>query len=349
MDSPQKVSRRSRLLRTLPGLGFALLLAAAATALGTAVPVFGAPVCGILLGVLAGVLLRRWCYPFHAAAGSGARVASTYLLQAGIVILGVGLPFTSLVDIGAAIAPIMLATFAVTLSGALLLGRLMKLDPELRILIGAGTAICGASAIAAIAAVLHPAKDRIAIALGTVLTFSVTGALIFPVLGSLAGLSDEMFGIWAGTAINDTSTVVAAAYAFGAAAGTYAVVVKLARSLLIVPLCLAVQAWVAVRSHRRGTPVKGVLRSVPIFVFLFVGATFLPAAGILPAAAQEGAGLASTFLVTAALAAIGVLLRPAQLTAAGVRPLAFGGLLGILAGGVSLALLTFWPALTVPG
>lgn len=161
--------------------------------------------------------------------------------------LGAGLSLGEVVRVGGESLPVMAGTLTVALGGAWALGRLLGVHREAALLIGVGTGICGASAIAAVTAVTGPAKDRVAYALGTIFTFNIAAVLLFPPLGHLLGLSQEGFGLWSGTAVNDTSSVVAASYAYGATAGAYAVVVKLTRSLMIVPVCLILQA-------RKGRP-----------------------------------------------------------------------------------------------
>jgi uncharacterized membrane protein YadS len=137
-------------------------------------------------------------------------------------------------------------------------------------------------------------------------------------------------------AINDTSSVVAAAGTFGAAVGAYAVIVKLSRSLMIVPLCVAVRLWRPAPDD--GAPRPGLLRVFPLFVLGFLAAAALAAAGVVPAGAHPLVSAVSTFLISMALAAIGTTLDVARIRAAGLRPLAFGGLLGVLVGAGSLGI-----------
>ena len=229
-------------------------------------------------------------------------------------------------------------TLAVALAGAWAGGRLLRLPPDATTLIGVGTGICGASAIAATTAVIGAAEADVAYAMGTIFTFNIAAVLLFPALGHLLGLSQQAFGLWSGTAVNDTSSVVAAAYSYGSAAGGYAVVVKLTRSLMIVPVSLGLHA---LRLRRGGTapePRTAWWRALPVFILGFLAASALDTAGGIPASWHPGLALLGTFLITVALSGIGLSLRPAQLRAAGPRPLLLGGLLWVLVATTSLGI-----------
>src|SRR5215207_4225972 len=308
----------------VPGLLVVLGLAAAAVPLGRLVPVVGGPVFGIVLGVLAGLLLRPLradrCRPGYAFASKG-------LLQLSIVVLGTGLSLQQVVRVGGSSLPVMLGTLTVALGGASLFGRLLGVRGDTQTLIGVGTAICGASAIAAATAAIGAKRSSVAYALATIFTFNVAAVLLFPPLGHLLGLSAESFGLWAGTAINDTSSVVAAGYVYSQEAGDQALVVKLTRSLMLVPIVLGLVILKSRREARitaatsagvrQGLPWR---RMVPLFLIGFIAAAGLRSAGLVPDGWQDNLSLLGTFLITSALVAIGLSLRPAELRAAGFRP-----------------------------
>ncbi|MGN9839776.1 YeiH family protein [Nonomuraea sp. H19] len=329
----------------IPGLALAVSLAALATGLGSLVPLVGGPVFGILAGVAAGWALRRSEPAAFERCRPGSAVAGRHVLQAAIVVMGLGLPLTEVLGVGGAALPVTLGTLGIALAGAWLLGGLLRLHPETRLLIGVGTGVCGASAIAAVAAVARPAQERVAQAMGTIFTFNVLAVLVYPLLGRLLGLSPQGFGLWAGTAINDTSSVVAAAYSYGSEAGQHAVVVKLARSLMIVPICLALHAW-RHRSDRRAPAARppgraGLLRAFPLFIVAFVAASALAATGAIPASWLPALSWAGSFLITVALTGIGLTLDPARTRRSGARSLLLGGLLGIAVGTTGLLLQVF--------
>jgi uncharacterized integral membrane protein (TIGR00698 family) len=322
----------------VPGLAVAVLVAGVATAAGAEVPLVGGPVFGIVLGLLVATVVRpgeRW--------RRGFAVAAKPVLQTSIVVLGATLSLQQVAAVGASSLPVMLGTLAVALGGAWLVGRLLGLDRDTTLLVGVGTAICGASAIAATQSVLKARESTVAYAIGTIFTFNVVAVLAYPPLGHLLGLGPHAFGLWAGTAINDTSSVVAAGYAYGADAGPFAVVVKLTRSLMIIPVVLAVSLLV---SRRRGGAAGGGAarrplpwaRLVPLFLVGFVVASALTTVGAVPASFHPVLTVVGTFLITTALSGIGLSLRLGDLRRSGVRPLLLGACLWALVGASSLGL-----------
>ncbi|MCS7479045.1 YeiH family protein [Umezawaea endophytica] len=323
------VTRESRLLRTAPGLLLALGIAAVATGLGRLVPVVGGPVFAIVLGTLAATLWKPLRDP---RLTPGYAAASTTVLQLSIVVLGTGLQVRQVIQVGTESLPVLLGTLAIALGGAWLLGGLLHVRGDTRTLIGVGTGICGASAIAATTAVIKPKQTHVAYALGTIFACNIAAVLLFPPLGHLLGLSPHAFGLWAGTAINDTSSVVAAAYAYGGDAGEYALVVKLTRTLTLVPIVTVL----AIRANRRGALPWH--RLVPPFLLGFIAAVVLGSLGVLPA----GLSALGPFLITTALAGFGLSLRPDDLRRAGARPLLLGVLLwlAVAAGSLGLQALT---------
>ena len=327
----------------LPGLVVAVVLALAATAVGMALPVVGAPVSGVVLGVVVGVLVRPRVAPDRMTALSpGLRVASKLVLQVAVVLLGARLSLGEVARVGADSLPVMLGTVAVCLAGAAVAGRLLGVGGELQVLIGTGTAICGASAIAAVTPVVRASSTNVAYALSTVFAFNIAAVLLFPPLGQLLGMSQEAFGLFAGTAVNDTSSVVAAAATFGPAAADHAVVVKLVRTLLIIPIVLVLALLVARRDRRQaGADTAGrpsVLRLVPWFLLGFLALATVNSLGLVPDSWHDPLATVATFLITVALAAIGLSTDIPALRATGMRPLVFGAVLWLLVTGSALGL-----------
>jgi uncharacterized integral membrane protein (TIGR00698 family) len=333
--------------RVGPGLLVALGVAVVATALGRLVPIVGGPVLGILLGavtaaVVPGLRAERW--------KPGYTAASKQVLQLSIVVLGSGLSLQQVLQVGGRSLPVMLGTLAIALGGAWLLGRWLGVRGDTQILIGVGTGICGASAIAATTAVIKAKQDQVAYALGTIFTFNIAAVLLFPPIGHLLGMSPHSFGLWAGTAVNDTSSVVAAAYAYGGDAGSYGIVVKLTRSLMLIPIVIVLAILTARKQARAdaaragGAPAAFSLRAmpwrkiVPVFLIGFAAAAALDSVGAIPAAWHPGLSTVGTFLITAALAGIGLSLRLSEMRKAGHRPLLLGALLWIAVAVGSLGL-----------
>jgi uncharacterized integral membrane protein (TIGR00698 family) len=266
-------------------------------------------------------------------AAPGISFASKKLLQAAIVLLGTGLGLGAVLQVGLRSLPVMLVTLAAALAGGAAVGRLLGIDAPLRTLLSVGTGICGASAIAAVAAVVEVEAAEVAYAVSTIFVFNVAAVLLFPPLGHALGLGTRAFGLWAGTAVNDTSSVVAAGYAYSHAAGAYAVVVKLTRTLLIVPIVLVLAA----RARRGEGGARARARpAVPLFLVLFLVAAAVDSTGVLDAYVRHELSTVALFLVAVALAAVGLSAQPARIRAAGVRPLALGAVLWALVASTSL-------------
>ncbi|MDT7708174.1 MAG: hypothetical protein QOG20_3781 [Pseudonocardiales bacterium] len=330
----------NRLGHGLPGLAVALGVAVVATLAGTEVPVVGGPVFGIVLGVLVATVLRP-----GETLRPGLAFASRPVLQASIVVLGATLSLQQVAQVGASSLPVMLGTLAVALLGAWGLGRLLGVRGPTQLLIGVGTGICGASAIAATQAVIRAKDSQVAYAIGTIFTFNIVAVLAFPQIGHLLHLDPHSFGLWAGTAINDTSSVVAAAYAYGGDAGSYAVVVKLTRSLMIIPIVTALALWAAHRDsdgdrRERRFSFRSLpwTKLVPPFLVGFVATAALNSAGIIPSTWHSALTFTGTFLITTALAGIGLSLRLGDIRRAGIRPLLLGAGLWLLVAATSLGL-----------
>ncbi len=319
----------------LVGALMCVAVALVATALGLRFPVVGGPVFAILIGA---AIATAWKLPERFI--PGVRWCSKTLLQWSIVLLGTSLSVQEIAQGGLRTLPLMLVTFAVVLIVAYVVGGLLGLDRDLRRLLGVGTAICGGSAIAAVSSVIEADQADIAYALGAVFLFNVVAVIVFPVLGHAMHLSQHAFGVWAGTAINDTSSVVAAAMSYGRAAGSTGVIVKLTRTLLIVPLVLF-YAWrraSALRAEGRRVPWVSIL---PWFVLWFVVAAALNSFGLIPAAAQEPLHQLALFAIVVALAGVGLSTDAARIRASGVRPLALGAILWAAIALTSLAVARF--------
>ncbi|MQA07553.1 MAG: putative sulfate exporter family transporter [Pseudonocardiaceae bacterium] len=339
VDAPEAAPARSSTSTPLPGLALAVLVAVPASLLGRLVPVVGGPIFGLLLGVSSAVLLRR-------VTGGGRRlepgfaVGGKQVLQLSIVLLGTGLPFTQVLRVGGESLPVMVGTLTVALLVAWGVGRALRVDGSARTLIGVGTGICGASAIAAVTSVITVSQAGVAYAVATIFVCNILAVVAFPAFGHLLDLSQSAFGVWSGTAINDTSSVVAAAYSYGTEAGDGAVVVKLARSLMIIPICLALVWWRRRASARRtehATPMPW-WRVFPLFIIGFLLASAARTVGLIPDGWLPLLAAAGPFLITVALTAIGFSLRLPALRQAGVRPLVLGLVVWLAVAASSLGL-----------
>ncbi len=300
------------------GLLLVALVVAPAMLFGAWVPVVGGAVSALLLGLA--VSAAGITQPRHKP---GIRFAQGPLLRASVVMLGFGLSLSEVAKTGLASLPLTLITLAVAFLTAWGLSRLLRLSGAVPILIGVGTAICGGSAIAATAPVIGARDHEIALSMTTIFLFNVAGALLFPPLGHLMGLSDYGFGLWAGTAINDTSSVLAAGYQYSQTAGELATVVKLTRASLIVPVTLVLAMWLA-RRNRGATGNASVGSAFPWFILGFVAAAAIGSTGLLPPTALHGLKIVAQIFIVAALAGIGLSANLKQMIATGPRPILLG-------------------------
>jgi uncharacterized integral membrane protein (TIGR00698 family) len=317
---------RHRVPPKAAGLAAAVTIGIFATLAGMAVPVVGAPVFAVATGVLLSPLARRTTWSPDVAKGP--------VLQLSVVLLGAQLSLGQVVTVGAGSLPVMLGTLGVCLLLAWLVGRQLGVPRDLRTLIGVGTGICGASAIAATTPAIKAKSNDVAYAISTIFLFNVAAVLLFPPLGHLLGLSQHAFGLFAGTAVNDTSSVVAAAGAYGPAAVQYAVVVKLVRTLMIIPVVLALSAL----TSRERLGLRSAAKLVPWFLIAFLAVAGLHTAGLIPADAQTFLHQLALLFIAVALAGVGLSTDLAALRRAGTRPLLLGLILWAAVSVTSLAL-----------
>ena len=302
-----------------PGLLLATGIGLLALLLGRWAPLIGGPVIGIVLGILVRNLLspgERW--------NPGIAFAGKKVLQWSIIALGFGLSLSQVAKTGLESLSVTLVTLTVAFLSAWALGRWLGVHDKLKILIGVGTAICGGSAIAAVTPIIKPDEHDTAFAISTIFLFNVVAVLLFPLLGHLLHLSDLGFGLWAGTAINDTSSVVAAGYSYSSAAGDYATIVKLTRATLIIPICLILAFAVAAREKKNGAADFSLRRIFPWFILWFLVASSIRTAGLIPAALLPALHDLAEFLIIVALTAIGLSANLRKMVSSGVRPILLG-------------------------
>jgi uncharacterized integral membrane protein (TIGR00698 family) len=319
MSSVAPLPAREGLPQRLPGLILAVLVAAVAWGLGKLLPLIGGPVIGIVIGIA----IRFFVAPTPTYL-PGIRFASKQVLQWSIIALGFGLSLTQVAHTGLESLSVTLTTMAAAGIAAFALGRWLGIHDKLRLLIGVGTAICGGSAIAAVVPIIKPDEHDTAFAISTIFLFNLVAVLLFPLLGHLMHMSDLGFGLWAGTAINDTSSVVAAGYSYSHAAGDYATIVKLTRATLIIPICLVLAMIVGWRERKKGGSDFSLARIFPWFILWFLVASALRTSGLVPEAILPWIHLLAEFLIIVALTAIGLSADLRRMAATGIRPILLG-------------------------
>jgi uncharacterized integral membrane protein (TIGR00698 family) len=305
-----------------PGLLLTLALAVPAWLLGKLLPLVGAPIFAILVGMLLSFIKRPRILE------EGIRFSGKKVLQYSIVFLGFSLDLGVIVRVGTQSLVVMLFTLSAAFLTAYLVGRALGLATNTKILIGVGTSICGGSAIAAVAPVIDADDREVAFSISTIFLFNIIAVFLFPALGHLLRMDESQFGLWAGTAINDTSSVVAAAFSFGDEAGRFATVVKLTRTLMIIPITLVLALSRRRGESKRAAGASGVSfrfsKIFPWFVLGFVLASLVRSLGILPLAADSTLNDIGKFGICTAMAAIGLNTRPRELLKNGLRPIVLG-------------------------
>jgi uncharacterized integral membrane protein (TIGR00698 family) len=316
-----------------PGIGLCLILAGGAWLLGKSFPVIGGPVFGIVLGMILTALLpgeeRR------TALAEGVAFSSKKLLQAAIILLGFEMDLFRVFQVGRESLLLIVGTLAAAFLTAIVIGRFLKTDRNMTILIGVGTAICGGSAIAATAPVIRARDEEIAHAISTIFLFNIGAVFLFPALGHLLGMTDAGFGLFAGTAINDTSSVVAAAAAWSQTAGsnealTMATIVKLTRTLMIIPITLALSLMTTRRERKDADKNEvgkkadySIVRIFPWFIIGFLGASLIHSIFPMPELSRWLVG-GGKFLIIMAMAGIGWNTNLKRLLTNGFRPILLG-------------------------
>ena len=302
----------------LPGVLLSFGIAAVSIFLGGLLPLIGSSVLAIVFGI---VLNNSMKLP--AMFQEGLSYSGKKLLQYSIIFLGFSMSIGQVSETGLSSLRISLITILRAFLAAYLPGRFFKMNRVLTILIGFGTAICGGSAIAAASPILEADEEEIALSISTIFFFNILAVFIFPFLGHLLQMSDAFFGTWAGTAINDTSSVVAAGYTYSPSAGDLATIVKLSRALMIVPACLifAVYRYIKSKQSAQKTNLKHIF---PWFIAWFVLASLISSLGFLPAAVIPYTKFISQWLMAMALAAIGAKASFKQFKQAGAAPLLTG-------------------------
>ena len=284
--------------------------------LGAFIPLVGGPVFGIILGML----VALWHRPVIFEAGI--LFISKKILPVSIILLGFEMNLFQVFDIGSQSLYIIVFTLSAAFITAWIFGHYFNLEGNTIILIGVGTAICGGSAIAATAPVISATDRDVAYSISTIFLFNIAAVFIFPFAGHLLGMSDVGFGMWAGTAINDTSSVVAAGYSYSNEAGNFATIVKLTRSLMIVPVTLVLALITAKKNTDNNA--FSFIKIFPWFIFGFLAASIANTAEIIPA--MLGTALAHTgkFFIIMAMTSIGLNTHLGHLVTHGIKPVLLG-------------------------
>lgn len=326
----------------VPGFALALVIAALSKWIEGLLPVhlIGASVIALFLGMLLHSLLKP-----SELLKPGLKFTSKKVLKFAIILLGASLNIGIVLNVGKLSLCVMVFTLLTCFGGGYFIGRALKINWKLSNLISAGTGICGGSAIAAIAPVIDADDSDIAYAMSATFLFDMAMIVLFPIMGHALGLSDMAYGLWAGTAVNDTSSVVAAGYAFSEAAGDFATMVKLTRTLAIIPTVI-VFALISAHLKKKEALAAGteaaqakldLVKVIPWFILGFLALTAVNTLGFIPAAVSSGMKNVSKFLMVTALAAIGLNTSFKDMKKSGIAPMIHGFLISALVVLVAIA------------
>ena len=349
--------RPPKVAEVLPGLALAVIVGLTARVAHGLLPRAAAGVLGeVIFAVLIGLLLGN-LVPMPASFQPGVRFSFHSVLRVAIVLLGASFSFHQVVAIGGKAVLLIALLMAVALFTAHTLGRAAGIPGRLATLIGVGTAVCGNSAIVATAPVIQARDEEVSFAVATNTLFGTLAVLTYPLLGHWLGYDDATFGTWAGTAVNDTSQVVAAGFAFSEGAGRIATAVKLTRNALmgfvIVGVGLAYARGAATAVTAGGSGLKARLKqSVPLFVVGFLLMAVLNTIGVFRALSTslhfDVAKLlqdTARVLILVALAGVGLSTRIDAMKRTGAKPFWIGLATAVVTSGTSLLLIhVFGPA-----
>ena len=325
------------------GLLLCLLIAVPAWLLGKAFPIIGGPVISILLGMVITLFIKDKTN-FEA----GIKFTSKKILQWAVILLGFGLNLNVILETGKQSLPIIVCTISTSLIVAYVLHKAMHIPSNISTLVGVGSSICGGSAVAATAPVIDADDEEVAQAISIIFFFNVLAALIFPSLGSLIGFdttSGEAFGIFAGTAVNDTSSVTACAstwdsmWNLGSETLDKAVTVKLTRTLAIIPITLVLAFWRTKKEQNSEGKKVSIKQIFPFFILYFIGASIITTVAVsMGVSASFFAPIKelSKFFIVLAMAAIGLNTNIVKLVKTGGKPLIMGFCCWVGISGVSL-------------
>ncbi len=321
----------------IPGVLLAFLIAILAKGIENILPIdfIGASV----IALFGGILFNHF-YPIaHSTQDAGVQFVSKRVLKFAIILLGASLNIQTILEVGKISLTVMVFTLFAAFGGGYVLGKALGLDWKLSSLISAGTGICGGSAIAAVSPVIEAEDYQVSYAISTTFIFDMLMIILFPLMGKALGMSNIAYGLWTGTAVNDTSSVVAAGYAFSEGAGDFATMVKLTRTLSIIPTVIIFSMIQLYLVRKKSANSEGKTKQsmnlniqefFPWFIVGFVAMAMLNSLGLFPEALSVFLKDTSKFLMVVALASIGLKTDLSKMKEAGIQPFVHGFLISVL-------------------
>ena len=327
-----------------PGIILTVVVAIAANFISEFVPgkLISAGVFSLLLGMVINPLISD-----NNIYEKGTGFVSKRILKFSIILMGATLSFNQVIQVGKYSLIVMSFTLLAAFGGGYYLGKLFKMDWKLSGLISAGTGICGGSAIAAIAPTINAKNKDIAYAISATFIFDVIMVVLFPIAGKYFGMSDLGFGLWTGTAVNDTSSVVAAGYAFSDLAGNFSLIVKLTRTLSIVPAVLIfsyINEKINLKANTEGKFEKqkvNLKKLFPWFIIMFLIVVAIKSLGFISLELSNQISTISKFFMVMALGAIGLSTNFNEVSKSGFLPMVHGFMISALVVVVSFLVQNF--------
>lgn len=321
------ILKMSHAKKYLSGIILSGVIAAAAYTISLFLPagILGGTLIALIIGMLLNPLVCR-----YKVFDSGINWTSKKILRAGIIIAGITLSFPQLIKAGKYALILMVFTLATSFGVGYVCKKIFKINWKLASLLSVSTAICGGTAVATLGPTIRAKNRDIAYAISATFIFDIITVIAFPWIGRLLGLGDTGYGLWIGTAVNDTSSVVAAGYAFSDAAGSLATIVKLTRTLFIVPVVL-IFSWIYTKKETPWQTAEKVnIRKIfPWFILGFLAVVSIRSTGFVPDNIVSGMSYLSKFFLSMALAAIGLKTSLKEVADVGIKPMIAGVIIDI--------------------
>lgn len=323
------------LSKYLPGIALVMIIGVIANSLGKDFPLIG----GAVIAIIMGILIRQFL-GVPQMFSDGISYTLKKLLKLAIILLGFSFNFSQIYNVGLNAIVIVLVAVMTGIFLTYYIGKLFKLEGNIPLLISLGTGICGATAIATSGPIIKAKDEEIVYAVNTIFAFNVLAVLIYPLIGHVLSIPDHQFGVWAGTAIHDTSSVVAAGYNYSSSAGDTSVVVKLIRTLMLVPVTVILSVYISMKNSKMNPNQNKLKMSkvFPFFILIFAGAAALNTIFPLPSSFVDTSSTVAKFIILMVMASVGLGTDFNKIKSVGVRPIIVGLISSCIMGTISLIL-----------
>lgn len=332
-----------KIQKILPGIILSLVIAYVARFIENILP--SHLIGGSVIALFMGMILNNFIHT-EGVLKEGITFTSKRLLKFAIILFGASLNISIVLNVGKLSLYVMVFTLLTCFGGGYFIGKALGLNWKMSNLISAGTGICGGSAIAAIAPVIEAEDTDIAYAMSATFLFDMLMIIAFPIMGRALNLSDMAYGLWTGTAVNDTSSVVAAGFAYSEAAGDFATMVKLTRTLSIIPVVLIFKLIhhrleAKKLSHEYVEKKFSISSIIPYFILGFLVMVAINSMGLISVNLSNNLKHISKFLMVAALSAIGLNTKYRDMRKAGINPMIHGFIISLLVVIVAIVVIYF--------